>query len=447
MAEVKIQDGLTSVITSQGDPERDKLAATSFSGVKLSDDQIRNAYTMGWMAKRLVDVPARDALRNWRVWQGTPCQVKPLEHVERKLGLQGKLLRCYILARITGGAAIFIGTGDADLSKPLRPENIKKDGIKYLTVMPRHDLEAGELDRDVLSEYYGKPIHYSMSRGDNKEMLKIHPSRLVILIGEAHIDEWAVTGNERGWGDSIIQASYNALRNSASADNNVASMVFEANINVISIPDLMAKLEDPLYEATLKSRLSLAAAQKGLHGDLLIDGAEKFDRTSANFSNLDSIMERFAVMVGATQGIPAVKFLGQMPKGIGSSAKGEMANYYDDIKAIQTLDIQPALNILDECVIRSAMGDRPDDISYLWAALEQPTALEVAETGEKISNIAKNLADSGLYERTELREALTNQLVNLDILPALGDAVLSSEKALDDDFDLEDENYGLGGAE
>ena len=243
--------------------------------------------------------------------------------------------------------------------------------------------------------------------------------------------------SSRGWGDSIIQASYTALKSSNSTDDNVASLIFEANINVVAIPQLMDKLGDPRSEQQLIKRLSLAAAQKGIHGDLLIDSEESFTRNSASFANLDKIMERFAVLVGATQGIPASKFLGQAPSGLNSTGEGELKNYYDDIKTMQTLEIQPAMQILDECLIRSALGSRPDDISYLWAPLAQPSSKEIAETGEKLANTIKTLVDTGLYEGDELREAATNQLVNFDVLPNLGDAVMHSNNELDDDFNLD----------
>lgn len=446
---MNFNDGLTSVITSQGDPMRDKLAAVSFSGEILPDNIITNAFNTGWMAKRLVKAPATDALRNWRLWQGTASQVKPLENTEMRLGLKGKLLEAFILARALGGAAIFIGTGETDLSVPLNPDRLAKGGLKYLTVLPRTSVLTGELETDVTSPHFGRPSYYEMAHNNESSLAKIHPSRMVVLEGEAHLDRWAAVGPSRGWGQSIIQASYSALKNSASADDNVAGLIFEANINVISIPKLMEKLEDPRYEARLKSRLSLAAAQKGNHGDLLVDADETFARSSGNFANLDNIMERFAVLVGATQGIPASKFLGQMPKGIGSSANGELTNYYDDIKTIQTLSLQPAMSILDECIIRSALGSRPDDISYLWSPLAQPTSVEIAETGEKLSATLRNMAESGVYERAELREAFTNQFVNLDILPSLGDATLTCDKDLDDDFNLDVDNdgndYGIGG--
>ena len=146
-----INDSLTSLITSMGDPSRDKLAAVQYSGQLLSDVQIQNAYRTGWMAKRLVNTPAKDALRNWRIWQGTSEQLQAIEKTEMRLGLQGKLLKCLILARVLGGAALYIGTGDKDPSEPLDPNRLQKDGIKYLTVLTKKDLSASNLDSDVLS--------------------------------------------------------------------------------------------------------------------------------------------------------------------------------------------------------------------------------------------------------------------------------------------------------
>lgn len=431
-----INDSLTSLITSMGDPTRDKLASVVYSGAVLDDVQIANAYRTSWMAKRLVNIPAKDALRNWRIWQADPKQVNAIEQYEQKLCLHAKLLRLVTLARALGGAAMFIGTGDKDLSQPLNPNRIGKNGLKYLTVLPKSSLVAADLETNVLEPHYGKPAYYELI--SNGQMVKIHPSRLVVMTGEPHLDEWSISDNSRGWGDSIIQASYSTLKNSNATDDNVAGLIFEANINVVKIPDLMNKLGDTRQEQQLLKRLVLAAAQKGIHGDLLIDAEEEFTRHSASFGNLDNIMERFAILVGATQGIPASKFLGQSPSGLASTGEHELKNYYDDIKTMQTLEIQPAMQVLDECLIRSALGSKPDEISYLWSPLSQPTPLEIAETGEKLANMANNLASTGIYEGGELRDAMTNQLVNLDVLPNLGDVLQASDGELGDDFGLDD---------
>lgn len=428
-------DTLTSLITGQGDPQRDKLAAVRYSGEILEADQIHNAYRTSWMAKRLVNIPAKDALKNWRLWQGTPDQVNAIENHEKELKIQHKMLEALIKSRALGGAAIFIGTGEADLTKPLDPSRIKKGGIKYLTVLTRNQLKIGEINKNVLSEYYGKPEFFTLKSQGND--IDIHASRLAVFRGDLVLEDSLGSVDVESWGDSVIQSSWTALRNSNSADDNIASMIFEANINVIKIPDLMGRVDNGEQESLLLKRLMLAAAQKGLHGDVILDTDEELSRHPASFGGLGDLMERFAILVGASQGIPASKFLGQSPKGLNSNNAHELDNYHDDIKTMQIFDIQPALSVLDECLIRSALGNRPEDISYLWSPLTQPTASEISETGVRMANIATALKGSGLYEDIELRNSITNQLVNFDILPSLGDELLNSES------ELEDEDFGM----
>lgn len=440
---MEFNDGLQSAIHAMGDTSRDKLASSRYSGARLEEAEIQNIYESNWMGKRLVEIPAKDAIRNWRIWQCCPKQMTSIERTEKRLDVQGKVLWCKILARLLGGAAIFIGTGDADVSKPLEPSRLGRDGLRYLTVIPKTSLTVGDLEDRVTEPNYGKAAYYEMQNG--QKTIRIHPSRMVVMVGAPHVDEWNVVGASRGWGDSVIQASYQTLKRSDATDENVAGLIFEANINVFKIPDLLARVGDPTEERLLVERFLLASRQKGLHGDLIIDSEEEFTRNAASFSNLDNIMERFAILVGATQGIPASKFLGQSPKGLAGNSENELNNYYDEIKTVQSLEIEPAMRVLDECILYSALGNRPEELAYIWAPLSQPSAKEIAETGEKFANLVRTLVDSGLYEAAELREAATNQLVNLDILPNLGDVTTTTQAPLDNDDMIVGETYGFDG--
>src|SRR5699024_6149439 len=120
---------------------------------------------------------------------------------------------------------------------------VKLGALKYITLLARDHVRVGPLETSVLSPYYGEPSYYAITRSEDPRLQHIHPSRMVILRGEDHPDPWLVSGPTRGWGDSILQSSYDTLKNSASTDNNIASLVFESNINIISVPELMAKLE------------------------------------------------------------------------------------------------------------------------------------------------------------------------------------------------------------
>ena len=427
-------DSLTSLVSGMGNVQRDKLASTTYSYVELTDEQLTNAYRNSWVAKRLVDVPAMDAIKNWRVWQTDNNSLNALEQYEDKLGVKQKLLQTIIASRALGGAGLYIGTKDQDLLQPLDASKIKKDGLSYLIVFPRTALVAGELDDNVLDGNFGKPKYYEIV--SNGSIIKIHPSRCVLFYGEQRLDEWAYSGASRGWGDSVLQAAYNWMRNADSTGHNIASLIFEANINVFKIPDLFEKLGDPEQESKIQKRLTLASAQKGITGDVVMDSAEDFIRNSASFNGLSDILDRFIVYVGASQGIPANKFLGQANKGL-SGGSDLLQNYYDDIKAMQTLEIQPAMQILDECLIRSALGHKPDNISYTWQPLEQANAKEIAETGKILSEMASNLTSEGLFEPQEIREAMINKLVNDNVLPNLGDVIDASNGQLESDLSLD----------
>src|SRR5690606_27695965 len=106
-----------------------------------------NAYRGAWLPRKIVDIPAFDSVRAWRDWQADGKDIEPIEAEENRLNVRGKVFEARIKARLWGGAAIHIGTGEEDLGKPLDLEGIKKGGIKYLTVLTRRQLSAGEIER------------------------------------------------------------------------------------------------------------------------------------------------------------------------------------------------------------------------------------------------------------------------------------------------------------
>src|SRR5690606_63082 len=116
--------------------------------------QIINAYRSAWLPRKIVDVPAFDSVRAWRDWQAEGDQIEAIEAEEKRHNVKGKVLEARIKARLWGGAAIMIGTGDENLADELNVAGIGRDGLKYLTVLSRRQLTAGEIERDPKSEWY-----------------------------------------------------------------------------------------------------------------------------------------------------------------------------------------------------------------------------------------------------------------------------------------------------
>src|SRR5690348_591449 len=156
------RDSLTNLVSRMG-TDRDKAAASYYTAPVLDDAQLLNAYRGAWLPRKIVDIPAFDSVRAWRDWQAEGKEIEPIEAEENRLQVRAKVLEARVKARLWGGAAIHIGVGDADLAEPLDVENVGKAGIKYLTVLTRRQLKAGEIERDVASEFYGRPKDYILT--------------------------------------------------------------------------------------------------------------------------------------------------------------------------------------------------------------------------------------------------------------------------------------------
>ncbi|ASP70352.1 hypothetical protein CDO28_01450 [Sinorhizobium meliloti] len=420
-----VRDSLTNMVASLG-TSRDKASANVYSMPLLTDEELLNAYRGAWLPRKIVDIPAFDSIRAWRDWQAKKPQIEAIEAEEERLNVMGKLLETRIKARLWGGAAMVIGTGDQDLTQPLDVERIGKGGLKYLTVMTRRHLTAGEIDRDPASEWYGKPKVYQLNSADGAQV-KIHPSRLVIFNGSQQPDEDIVTTTYAGWGDSVLLSVVDAIKQADGTAANIASLVFEAKVNVIRIPDFMQNLGNAEYRAKILERYTLAATAKGINGDLLLDKEEEYEQKTANFATLPDVLMSFLQIVSGAADIPATRLLGQSPAGMNATGESDLRNYYDRLQAMQTVEMTPAMARLDECIIRSALGSRDPDIYYEWAPLWGMSEKEKADVFKTKVDAARQLVGSGSGQEIIPREAVSDALVNTFIedgsLPGLDAAI------------------------
>jgi len=431
--QLRTNDSLRSVVAGLGDPLRDKMATAAYVLQYLDDYQLAAIYKSNWLGRKIVDIPAMDAVRKGRDWQAEQDQIELIEAEEKRLGFWNKLLEVKVKARLWGGAALYIGTGETDLMQPLNVEAMAKDRVKYLTVLSRRDVSAGPIEQDVLSEFHGRPAYYEVT--GNASMVRIHPSRLAVFVGAPHGDSLLGMGPNQGWGDSIIEAVYSAMKNADATAANIASLVFEANVDVFRIPDFMASLADPAYQTRLLDRFTLAATAKGINKALLLDKEEEYDRKQVTFAQLPEVMQTFLQMAAGAADIPVTRLLGQSPAGMNATGESDMNNYYDRVSSIQSLEMTPALYRLDECLIRSALGSRPPEIFYEWSPLKQMTEKEQAEIGKMNAETAEILGRTGIFTSEELRTVVGNQLVESSFYPGLDQAMSSTGNSWEKEFE------------
>lgn len=428
----KFYDGLLNYTANLG-TQRDKASASVYADRFLTDDQMLAAYRGSWLSRKIVDIPADDACRKWRSWMADADQIEQLEAEEKRLRLCETVKKCLTVARLFGGAAIFIGTGERDTQNELRPESIGLGGIKYLTILNRRQITPTELETDPQKPNFMRPKAYRMQDSG----VEIHPSRLIVFIGAEHPDPELASGAEYGWGDSVLMSAFDAVRNSDSTDANVASLIFEAKVDVFKIPGFMSNLENQRgtdYESLLLKRFTLAATAKGINGALLLDKEEEYESKSAAFAGLTDIMSAFIQRASGAADIPVTRLLGQSPAGLNSTGESDLRNYYDGIQAMQELEISPAMHLFDECLIRSALGSRPPEVHYRWRDLWQMRETERSTMGKTIADTIATMQSTMLFPDEALSKAAMNALTENGILPGL-------EAAINEFASTVEENY------
>jgi len=425
-----LKDSLQNLVAGLG-TARDKASHSHYALPVMDDQQLLNAFRGSWTAQKGVSIPAVDACRNWRNWQADKAQIELIEAEEDRLNVKGKILEALLKARLFGGAAVFIGTGERDTASELKPDRIGKGGIKYLTVMTRRQLSATEIEQDPQSPRFGKPKAYRLPGST----VEIHPSRLVIFVGVPHPDSELAVGTGFGWGDSVLLSAMPAVRHYDETVANVVSLVYEAKIDVINIPNLMSSMQDKNYERLLLERLRLAATAKGINGTLILDGNETHSSKSASFGTLPDVIAKTEQGVAGAFDIPGTRMFGQSSTGLGANGEENTRNYYDNVASRQKLEIKPAMSVLDEGLIRSALGSRPKEVHYTWAPLWQATAKERADIGKTTADTIKALKDSGLFPEDALSTAAVNLLVELSVMPGLEAAIEKFGAELPDDDD------------
>lgn len=421
------QDGLVSMVSGMG-TARDKGGSAVYVDTVLTPQEAMNAYHASALVRRVVDLPAEDAVREWRNWQAESAEIGKVEAEEKRLRLQGKVYESRRAARLDGESALLIGADITQPEEPLDPRRATRGGLKYLIELGKDDFAPVEIDQDVMSPTFGQPKMYRLADG-----VAIHPSRLAIFRGIApRAGLQSYSADHRG--RSVLSGMVDDVKRVDEVAGNILSLVYEAKVDVFGIPDLMTNMSTrgEQWTAEVLRRLNLAATGKGLSGSLVMDANETYEQKTASFGGLHEILDRMMQLASAASGIPMTLLFGMSPGGLNASGDADTRGYYDRVKVQQTLYMQPAMSVLDECLIWSALGSRPDDLHYTWAPLWQPTTKERAETGKIIADTHKIARDMDVLPPEVLGRSLVNGLTEAGAAPGL-------EGYVADYFESEDE--------
>lgn len=435
-------DGYANLMSRLG-TTADRATAAYYWVPPLTQQQIEAAYRTSWLTRKVHDLPAFEMTREGRSWNAKKEQITALEQYEKRrtVNLWDKLRRALTVARLHGGAALIMGVrsgGSADPSQPLDVTRVGKEGLRYLLVASRHQLSAPfGMESDPESDFYGEPAMYEL-RGAKGNRLRIHPSRVIPFRGQP-LPEGALTVSalDQFWGDPLLQSIKGAIDNSETAQAAVATLLHEMKQDVISIPGLTEQIATEGAESRLAARVEALNRFRSMFNALLLDGGddegnggEKWETRQIAFTQHPELLRQFLAIVAGAADIPVTRLMGESPGGLQSTGKGEQDDFNRMIGARQEAELSPALAVLDEVLIRSALGARDPEITYEFESLSEPDEKEESENDKRDAETVQIYASTGLIPKDALAKSAANRMIESGRWPGLDQAIEESQQEL-----------------
>lgn len=406
------KDSFENVITGLGS-RLDKQSASQYGMSRtIERDELEEFYRNNWIAKA-IDGKVFDMIRKWRTFKSSsidPDKIKELEAVEKNLQLKNKFKQALTWASIYGGAAIIMNVNNqGDLSEELNYKNVQQGDLDRITVVDRWMLtQSGVIEYNPLSKNFGEPDYYQLAW--DTANTQIHPSRVIRINGREmpiHIKKTL-----HFWGDSDIQRIYDALIKNDTVYAAISTMVHDTNVDAMKIAGISeALMQEDGAERIIETLMTLNQS-KSLLNMIAIDSDDEYIRNPISFAALPDIQKNFQQIVAGAVDYPYRRLIGEQVGGLGAVGDGSTLDYYDSIKNLQESKLVPKLDVLDQVMVRSALGEYPDDLCYEFNPLWQVSDSEQADIDIKKADKLLKLSDLGVPESILMRDAVEAGILN-----------------------------------
>lgn len=410
-------DSLYNLVANMN-TSRDKRSFSRWQIDNATPDfqQLLAMYKTNWMAAKVVDLTADEMVREWRKFsindESSEDITKAIEKEEDRLQLADKVNEALKWARLFGGSTIVMAIeGTGEMNTPLNLNRVKKGSIKFLNVVERPlvFVEQNSINTfNPLSGEFGEPEFYLFANSS----LMVHASRVIRFKGKKAPRFY----NNFGlfWGDSVLEHVRDPILDATQANTSVSSLTLEANVDVIKVEGLRDLLATNKGAENLQKRFEMGALMKSNNGMMLISSEEEYVRNTISFGGLSDIVDRFLRVVSASTGIPSALFLGESASGLADTGREDLRKYYDRVAMEQERDLRPQLNKLDQVLVRSALGEYPEDLEFDFEPLWQLDPEQEAQRELTKSQVDVAYLNSGLLdEETVLRRIQADSAYNV----------------------------------
>lgn len=379
----------------------DPMTRTTFHRDIAMDRGLLDAiYRHDWLTRRIVDIPAEDAIREWvRFLNSDQKKIQAAEHEIERLNIRERAEELIRLSRLYGGAVMILGAWDGrDPSEPLG--NVRQ--VLFVDVVDRYLAYPLTFYKNPRDPKYGQTETYQVSRPSviGAEVSTVHETRVVRMNGN-YLPPLERIRNFT-FGASVVESLLEAARQFGVVSQAMASVCQDFITKKLKVQDLANLLQTEDGRNNLFIRLGELAAGMSIHGIATFGADEEFDKMGTPITGLPDLFDRFVEMASAASGIPRSRLFNNMSGKLGGDAgQNDLIVHYDNIAAFQKNRFNSSLRrIFDVCFM--PLGIEPGGMEYEFNSLWQLSSSDQADVELKIAQKDQIYITTGVVEPEEV---------------------------------------------
>lgn len=351
-----ITDSLESLFTSLGH----KNDSVRYSGRRISDRQLLNAYSSSWLTGKYVDKTVEDMLKRPRVFSGDYDEnlLKLVIERENRLGLNETRSQFLAFSSLLGDALIVAITDTDDLSVPASDA----EGVQRFIVLTKGEFSPdNNIDDDLKSANFGKPKYYIIGNNDRVHHSRCHRLRL----GRSRLTD------KNPFGTSDLQNKYNAIRLFDTTITCIGDIIQDSNVDVLFIPDLIAKVAQG-KEADIRKFINLINHTKSSLNAIALDAGTseatgRWEQKTATYAGLSEVLTKLITVTAGALDRPITVLFGLSASGF-STGEEDLESYHGTINALQESRLRPAQEFIDRFILDKMMPNH--GLTYTYPSIK-----------------------------------------------------------------------------
>lgn len=452
---VPTNDSFSNLWANLGLGSDSLLQKTEYPLTRRTNDfnLMTSLYRGNWLVQNIVRMVPEDICKNWFKLKGKleKDEADAWTMMERTTQIKKRMIDGLSWGRLYGGAIgiILIEGQQEDLDKPLKLDEIALNSFKGLYIVDRWTsvTPSIKLTDDITNENFGLPESYNVNDSSGNVIANIHNTRIVRFIGR-ELPAYEKIANEY-WGESEIEAVYNEIVKRDNTSENIANLVFKANLSVQEIENLnqifavggtqaQKRFWDVIQaQAILESNFGIKAIEKG----------EGYRHEQYNFAGLPDVYNSIMMDVSGATHIPVTKLFGRSPAGLNATGESDMQNYYEFLEKTRSESVDPIINKLLPIMQMSCFGTVKQDVSYEWEPLKAQDDLEKAQLSGQYSQEVIGAYQAGIITQKAALKELSSLSEKYNVFTNITDEDIdrAKDKTINELQQMQDPMAGLTG--